>query len=96
MTNYQVVEHLIGSIEEEFEGYEIYIENNPDHYRGGYEWSVSKDDETLDSDLAFSIESALAEAKDSILALIKNEDYMLSTNNPFPLKSHSQIPSEPE
>lgn len=79
MKNHQVIEHLIGSIEEEFEGYEIYIENNPDHYRGGYEWAVCKDDEILDSDLAFSIESALAEAKDSILTLNKNEDYMLST-----------------
>ena len=89
MTSHQVVEHLIGSIEEEFEGHEIYIENNPDHYRGGYEWSVCKDNVMLDSDLAFSIESALTEAKNSILALNKNEDYMLSTFNPFTLKSSS-------
>jgi len=89
MTSHQVVEHIIGSIEEEFEGYEIYIEDNPDRYRGGYEWSVCKDDEMLDSDLAFSIESAISEAKDSILALKKNEDYMLSTYNPFSLKSPS-------
>lgn len=89
MKNHPVVEHLIGSIEEKFESYEIYIENNPDHYRGGYEWSVCKDDEMLDSDLAFSIESAITEAKDSILALDKNEDYMRSTYNPLPLKSPS-------
>jgi len=72
MTSHQVVEHLIGSIEEEFEGCKIYIENNPDHYRGGYEWSVSKDNEMLDSGLAFSTESAITEAKDSILALNNN------------------------
>lgn len=89
MTSHQVVEHLIGSIEEEFEDYEIYIENNPDHYRGGYEWSVCKDDEMLHSDLAFSIESAITEAKDFILALNKNEDFMLTTINPLPLKSPS-------
>ena len=71
MTSHQVVEHLIGSIEEEFEGYEIYIENNPDDYRGGYEWSVCKDDEMLVSDLAFSIESGITGPKDFILALKK-------------------------
>lgn len=89
MTVHQITGHLIGSLEEEFEGHEICIEKNPDHYRGGYEWSVCKNDEMLDSGLAFSTESAISEAKHAIIALNGNEDYVLSTLNPSPLKSLS-------
>jgi hypothetical protein len=69
MRSHRIVEHLVGQIEEEFEGYRIYIENNPDHYCGGYEWSVCKDNEILDSDFAFSIEAALDASRTSIMAL---------------------------
>lgn len=84
MTGHKIIEILIDHIEEEFEEYEICIENNPDHYRGGYQWSVCKNDEMLDSGLAFCTESAISEAKDAIIALNGNDDYMLSTLNLFP------------
>lgn len=71
MKNYRIAEQLVGTIEEEFEGYKIYIESNLDHHRGGYEWSVSKGDELLDSGLAFSIEGAMSEAQNSIIELNK-------------------------
>lgn len=55
--------------EEIFRGYEIYVEPNPDHYSGGYVWSVCKDDDELECGLAFTKVDALAEAKKTIEAL---------------------------
>lgn len=49
--------------EEEWCGYVIYIEENPDRYRGGFAWSVSKEDEEITMNLAFSPEDALVGAK---------------------------------
>jgi len=72
MKNYRTSEQLVGAIEEKFGGFDIYIENNPDHFRGGYEWSVSKDDEMLDTGLAFDVDSAINEAQESINNLNKN------------------------
>lgn len=80
MKNYRVIEHLAGSIEEEFQGCKIFIENNPDSYRGGFEWSVCKDDEMWDSGLAVTIENAVSEAQNSIAELNRNRDYMLATS----------------
>jgi hypothetical protein len=53
-------------IEETIHGFEVYIEPNPDQYRGGYLWSVSKDGEELDSGLVFSID----EAKNTLFELL--------------------------
>lgn len=61
------------SYEEEYFGYEIYVEKNRDQYRGGFEWSVCKDESELDVGLAFSVNDALTEARkfvDSIRKLI--------------------------
>jgi|GEM_PF-2834112 len=58
-----IVEELVGSIEENFQGYEIFIESNCDYYRGGFEWSIMKDDVIWHSDLAFSIEGSLSDAQ---------------------------------
>ena len=80
MKNHRATEHLVGSIEEEFQGYEIFIENNPDRYRGGFSWSVCKDNEMWDSGLAVTIENAVSEAQNSIAELNKNRDYMLATS----------------
>jgi hypothetical protein len=45
-------------IEETINGFEVYIEPNPDQYNEGYVWSVSKDGEELDTGLVFSIDEA--------------------------------------
>ena len=51
------------SYEEEYRGYEIYIEKKPDPYRGGFMWSVCKDCEELETDLCFTIGSAVQDAR---------------------------------
>lgn len=48
--------------EEEVNGFTINIEENPDHWRGGYSWSVCKDETELDSGLEFSTADALRAA----------------------------------
>lgn len=48
-------------LEEAIDGFDVYIEPNPDQYRGGYIWSVSKEDAELDSGLVFSINEVLNE-----------------------------------
>jgi len=48
-------------IEETIDGFNIYIEPNPDHHSEGYVWSVSKNNEELDTGLVFTIDDALAE-----------------------------------
>lgn len=53
-------------IEDTINGFDIYIEPNPDQYRGGYVWSVSKEDVELDSGLVFSINDALSQIHNSI------------------------------
>ncbi|MDD8060344.1 hypothetical protein [Shewanella metallivivens] len=45
-------------IEETINGFDIYIEPNPDQYRGGFVWSVSKEGAELDSGVVFSINDA--------------------------------------
>ncbi|WP_323813420.1 hypothetical protein [Cellvibrio sp. NN19] len=72
MKNYSVTEQIHGSIEEEFKDYTIYIENNPDPYREGFEWSICKDNEILESNLAFTVEDAFQEAKTAIDTLLNN------------------------
>ncbi|WP_240220705.1 hypothetical protein [Rheinheimera hassiensis] len=49
--------------EEEVNGFTIYIEDNPDRWRGGYSWSVCKDEVEFDSGLAFDVADALEQAK---------------------------------
>ena len=48
--------------EEEISGCTIYMEDNPDRWRGGYSWSVCKDEVELDSGLAFDVVDALEQA----------------------------------
>jgi hypothetical protein len=56
-------------IEDTIQGFVIYIEPNPDQYRGGYVWSVSKDGEGLDTGLAFTVEDASNEVLKIIASL---------------------------
>jgi hypothetical protein len=58
------------SYEEIFHEHEIYIEPNPDHYRGGFSWSVCKDESELDCGLATTVKDALLEAHKAIEVLI--------------------------
>ena len=39
------------SHEEGYQGYDIYIEKNPDPHRGGLIWSVASESEELETDL---------------------------------------------
>lgn len=52
--------------EEEYLGYQIYIEPNPDRYNEGFEWVICKDGGVWDSGLKFSIEDALEAAQKAV------------------------------
>jgi hypothetical protein len=45
-------------IEDTINGFDIYIEPNPDQYRGGLVWSVSKNDAELYSGVVFTVDDA--------------------------------------
>lgn len=47
---------------EEVNGFTIYIEDNPDRWRGGYSWAVCKDEVELDSGLEFDVADTLERA----------------------------------
>jgi hypothetical protein len=49
--------------EDEYKGYEIYVEPNPDQHNEGFSWSISKNDECLDSGLEFEIKMAIDSAR---------------------------------
>ncbi|MBT1446542.1 hypothetical protein KJI95_18770 [Shewanella sp. JM162201] len=57
------------SHEEEYKGYVIYVENNPDSYRGGYEYSVSDGEAIIEDGLVFDVEDALQSARSFIDSL---------------------------
>lgn len=59
-----------GYHEESFKGYEIFVEENPDKYTGGYTWSISQDDKELDTGLSFDLDSAVSDAQVRINELI--------------------------
>ena len=69
------VDPTADSYEEEYFGYQIYIEKNRDRYGGGFEWFVCKDENELDVGLAFAVSDALAEARkfaDSVRTPLEN------------------------
>jgi len=53
------------SYEESYLGFMIFIEPNPDRYRGGFEWSVCENNIELECGLDFSVGDALSAAKKS-------------------------------
>ncbi|MGF1727542.1 hypothetical protein [Photobacterium nomapromontoriensis] len=55
--------------EETYKGYTIFIENNADQYRGGYEFSVLSGDSEIETGIAFTVEDSITEAKDFIDSL---------------------------
>jgi len=52
--------------EEEYQGFEIYIEQNPDNYSEGFCWSISRNDECLNEGIEFDIQSAINMARKAI------------------------------
>jgi hypothetical protein len=44
---------MANSYEDEFMGFEIHVESNPDRWHEGFVWSVCKDREEIDSGLEF-------------------------------------------
>ena len=57
--------------EEEINSFTIYIEDNPDRWRGGYSWAVCKDEVELDSGLAFDVIDAIYSANNVIEVLLQ-------------------------
>ncbi len=47
---------------EVFQTFEIYIDHDPDRWRGGYVWVVSKNGHELSSGLSFTASAAVDEA----------------------------------
>ena len=64
---------MTGYIEEVIDDIVIWIEPDPDHYRGGYVWSVSRDQTELDCGLSYSPESARSDAKKVVSALLHRD-----------------------
>ncbi|MGK0270025.1 MAG: hypothetical protein ACI88H_000658 [Cocleimonas sp.] len=58
--------------EEEYLGFSIYIEPNPDQYNEGFIWSVSDETNELDTGLEFTLNQALEAAKQKALELKPN------------------------
>lgn len=52
--------------EETHLGFDICIESNPDQYREGFYWSISRDDEEHDCGLDFEAQQALEAAYKAI------------------------------
>lgn len=55
--------------EEEINGFTVYIEDNPDRWRGGYSWSVCKDEVVWNDGLTFTISDAIHSASNAIAVL---------------------------
>ncbi len=56
------------------EEYEITIESNPDHWRGGFVWSVSFGDEEVGCGLKFTRKIARDVAKKQVIYLMYKSD----------------------
>ncbi len=65
MSTSAVNKHL-KTYDETYSGHVIFIESNPDPYREGVIWSVSKDDVECSEGMEFSVEAALEAARNSI------------------------------
>lgn len=55
--------------EEEINGFTIYIEDNPDRWRGGYSWAICKDDVVWNEGLTFTLSDAIHSASSAIAVL---------------------------
>lgn len=73
----------LSSYEEEFHGYLIYVERNPDNWRQGLIWSVIDIDknEVLEDELCFDIKQALDEAKRAVTQIAPDITPNLESDN---------------
>lgn len=64
---------------ENFQTFEIYIDHNPDRWRGGYVWVVSKNNQELSCGLSFCVAAAAEEARESVMirCQLKQEKVLL-------------------
>jgi hypothetical protein len=67
-------ETITGAYEEIFHGYEIYVISNPDRWRGGFEWSICKDNCEIESELVFCVDDAIKNAREVVIGLIGAPD----------------------
>ena len=56
--------------EEEVNGYTIFIEVNPDHWRGGFVWSVCIDGAELNSGMEFKTVTARLQAYNMLSSVV--------------------------
>lgn len=56
--------------EEEVNGYTIFIDVNPDHWRGGFVWSVCKGGVELDSGVEFRTETVRLQAYNMLSSMV--------------------------
>lgn len=52
---------------EVFQTFEIYIDHNPDRWRGGYVWVVTQNNQELSCGLSFDVGEAAEEARKSVM-----------------------------
>lgn len=69
----QFEEAYFVAYEEEWCGYVIYIERNPDRFRGGFEWFVCFDNKVIQSGLVFHFDFALADTQQFINSRAKED-----------------------
>lgn len=55
---------------EAFQTFEIYIDHNPDCWRGGYVWVVSNNNQEISSGLSFSTAASVEEAREAVLLMV--------------------------
>ncbi len=69
-----ISDDFLGTYEETYKGYEIYIDRNRDSNRGGFEWTVCKDESEYENGLSFTAQGSLDEAFEVINILVKNPE----------------------
>lgn len=57
---------ITNSYEELYRGFEVYVAPDRDPYRGGFEWSVCKNETEYDAGLTFSIADAITAAREAV------------------------------
>lgn len=67
--------------EENLCGFDIFVELNPDNWRGGFQWSVSKNNEELECGLEFSSSLAMDVARRCIDEITQGKSIPAVSNN---------------
>jgi hypothetical protein len=67
--------------EENLYGFDIFVEPNPDNWRGGFQWTVSQDNEELECGLEFSSSLAMDVARRCIEKITQGKSITVASNN---------------